>query len=487
MESSVARSAVRRSEKNLLEKFLSLFTEVGPGEGLSALLLMLNVLMLLAAYYIIKPVREALILSEPSGPEVKSYLSAVMAVLLVLLVPAYAKLVNRFIRSRLIAVVTLFFMACLVGFWGMDKLGVPRLGYPFFVWVGIFNLMVINQFWSFANDVYSSEAGKRLFPLIAFGASSGAVVGPWVTELLLEVMSTFELLLVCASVLGACILITQWVAGREFGAEAPDSSGPIEERKADKSPERFFDSFELLFRHRYLGAIAVLVLLLNFVNTTGEYVLGSVVSQDAKARAAQMVEETRSEGARLAMESEIGAPTDEELQKEYQSKIIGRFYSKFFWWVNLIGALFQLFLVSRLVKIGGMYGALIMLPIIAFGTYAIVVAAPLLAYVRIGKILENATDYSVNNTARHMLLLPTSTEIKYKAKQAIDTFMQRAGDLFSGLLVLVCVQNLGMGIGQIALVNLVVIIGWVFLAWRIAGKFHCIEAGDCPEIAGELN
>jgi AAA family ATP:ADP antiporter len=199
---------------SILDRALTLFTDVRAGEAPTALLLMLNVFLLLAAYYILKPVREALILSEPRGAEAKSYLAAAMAIVLVILIPAYSKLVNRIIRSRLITFVTLIFVACLVGFWGLDKAGARHLGYPFFVWVGIFNVMVVAQFWGFANDVYRSEAGKRLFPIVAFGGNLGAMAGPLISKGLEKSVDLFQLLLVAAGILVACIGLTWIVSNR---------------------------------------------------------------------------------------------------------------------------------------------------------------------------------------------------------------------------------------------------------------------------------
>ena len=119
--------------------------------------------------------REALIL-EGGGAEVKSYAAAGQVVLLAFLVPLYARLAGRFERRKLIAVVTLFFMACLVVFYALALAKAP-IGVVFFLWVGIFNLMVPAQFWAFANDIYTKDEGERLFPVVQFGGSLGAVLG----------------------------------------------------------------------------------------------------------------------------------------------------------------------------------------------------------------------------------------------------------------------------------------------------------------------
>jgi ATP/ADP translocase len=207
-----------RDQRTLLDRLLGIFTEVRAGEGGLALAMAFLVFLLLTAYYLIKPAREALILQE-GGAEAKSYMSAVMAVLLFFLVQGYAKLVSRFERTRLITVVTSIFMACLIGFWALSRSGVPYLGYVFFVWVGIFSVMVVAQFWSYANDVYSNEAGKRLFPLVGFGAVVGSFAGADVAKRLVEYVSIFELLLLAAGILGVCIAITNLISIRVWGRQ----------------------------------------------------------------------------------------------------------------------------------------------------------------------------------------------------------------------------------------------------------------------------
>ena len=120
-----------RARRTPLERFLSLFAEVHAGEGRSTLILALSVFLLLTAYYIIKPVREALILAG-GGAEVKSYAAAGQALLLLVTVPLYAHLAGRLSRPRLLTVVTIFFTACLVGFYFLAQLQVP-LGIAFYL------------------------------------------------------------------------------------------------------------------------------------------------------------------------------------------------------------------------------------------------------------------------------------------------------------------------------------------------------------------
>ncbi len=156
--------------------------------------------LILLAYYVLKTVREALILGEGTA-ELKSYLSAGQVVLLAFVVPFYGRLVAAFPRMKLINVVTVFFIVCPPVFYVLAQFGIP-LGMIFFIWIGIFNLMVVAQFWSFANDIYSREEGERLFAIVGFGASLGAVAGAIVADRLIEPFGVLQLMLLGAAVAG---------------------------------------------------------------------------------------------------------------------------------------------------------------------------------------------------------------------------------------------------------------------------------------------
>ena len=431
---------------------LAPFAEVRAGEGGTALLLALNIFLIFTAYYIIKPVREALILAVPSGAEYKSYAAAGQAVLLLLIaIPLYSALASGVDRRRLINLVNLFFVANLVLFFVAIKSfgqGGLVLGVGFFLWVGIFNLMIPAQFWSFANDVYTPEQGKRLFAIVAFGASLGAIAGSSLTGYLIGPLGRDQLLLLSAGLLLVALAITNLVESRDSAR-----SGSVSPTIADEEePSAKASAFALVLRNRYLLLIGLLLLLLNWVNTTGEFILGNLVSANFAA-----------EADRTAVEP--------ALREAWIGERIGAFYAGFFFWVNLLGVLIQLFAVSRILKYLGVRVALMILPVIAMGAYALLAFFPVLAVVRWAKTAENATDYSLNNTVRHALFLPTTREEKYKAKQAIDTVFVRAGDVLSAVLVYVGLNLLGFSNRGFALVNLALVGMWLVLAVRI-GQHH---------------
>lgn len=449
-----------------LTRFLRLFARVEPGEAGSVLLLALNVFLLLTAYYLIKPVREALILGH-WGAEAKTAASAGQALLLVAVVPLYSRLADRLPSRRLIGAVLVFFAACLVAFYGAARAGLA-VGIPFYLWVGVFNLMVVAQFWSFANDLYRPEQGKRLFAIVAFGMSAGAVSGSVIAGRLIGPLGLHQLLLVSAALLLASVGLTR-AADVMHRRRQPDA-GPATAaaRRAADAPMSGPGGFTLVRRNRYLLLIGFMLVLANLVNTTGEYILGARV-REAQDRLHPAVERTADmddaahAAAVLAREEAVG-------------KGIGRFYADFFSAVNLVGLLAQLFLVSRLVAWFGVRRAMLGLPLIAMGGYLLTALVPVLAVARWGKVAENATDYSLQNTVRQILFLPTTREEKYKAKQAIDTFFVRMGDVAAALLVIGGSRLAGLGTVGFAWVNVGLAVVWVVLAVAIGRRFAGLES-----------
>jgi ATP:ADP antiporter, AAA family len=342
--------------------------------------------------------------------------------------------------------------------------------------------MVVAQFWAFANDIYDSDAGKRLFPIVAFGANVGAVLGPRIHTAMLEYVGLFDLMLLAAGILLLCIALTAIAARRELALreEAP---------RVTRTGGGIFDGLDLLFRHRYLGLVALLVLLLNVVNTSGEYLFGRLVRQTAEAETearfgpepAKNADTSEVSGAR----GEDAPPSPEaEARKEFMQERISRYFADLLFWVNLTAAVLQLFLLSRIVKYGGLKAALFILPIIALGSYALIAVLPVLRYVRIAKIGENGTNYSIQKTATQMLFLPTATAIKYKATQAADAFMQRVGDTGAALVVVAGTETPELSVRGFALVNIGFILLWLIVVLLLVQENRRVEGGERPELAG---
>ncbi|HVY30752.1 MAG TPA: MFS transporter [Polyangiaceae bacterium] len=437
------------SEPAWLSRALRPITEVRQGEATTVLLLTANVFLLLSAYYVIKPLREDLILAMASGAEYKSWLSGGIALALFVIVPVYGWLVDRLPRIKLVSGVTLAFAAQLLLFY--FAIGIPsvraNLGFFFFGWVGVFNVMVVAQFWGYANDLYEKEQGDRLFALVALGASVGAAVGSKVAKVLVQGLGEPSMLLVAAGLLTICAGL-YWLVERRDGGPATEE--PASSRGKPQPSKK--GGFGLVLSHRYLLLIALFALIYNWVNSNSEYMLSKLIKADAAALV-----------------------TQGKIKADEVGSAIGAAYADFFFYVNVAGVLAQTFLVSRLVRWLRLPAAFLFLPVIAFGNAMVFAFVPIVAVAKATKTAENATDYSLNNTLKQMLWLVTSPDMKYKAKQVVDTFCVRMGDVFSAFSVILAVNILHFSVQRFAWISIVLGAVWLAIALAIGRIYHGLE------------
>ncbi|MFP8874919.1 MAG: hypothetical protein VCB42_10470 [Myxococcota bacterium] len=423
-----------------LRSFLRLFTDVRSGEEASALLMLVNVFLVLCAYYLIKPMREGWISVSPvaglSKVEVKAYTSFGQVLLLIPVVWAYSRLSTRWTRGELITRATLFCMLNMLFFWaiqpGIFLENLPFSGIAFYLWVGMFGVFVVAQFWSFAADIYSDERGKRMLPMIAIGATAGAAFGSEITGWLLDTgfLDTESLLLLAMVPLFFSIVLTRIVDRREGQEPREVPVVPPAKEPADATPEVDGDDrasgLSIVFSSRFLLAVAAVTLLVNWVNTNGENLLFWVV-QDF-----------------LHAEAQADGLTNPEALLLFTRDGTTAFYADFYAIVNWVALILQAFVASRLLKYGGFGAILLILPVVALLSYSAMALIPLLWVVKTMKVAENATDYSLNNTARNVLWLPVRSDRVYKAKPTIDTLFARSGDGLAALTVVFGVQLMAL-------------------------------------------
>lgn len=426
--------------------------DVHPGEWRVVLLLFANLFLLLTAYYILKVIREPLILLG-GGAVKRSYARGLQAVVLSLIIPTYSVLANRVEPDRLVKWVLGFFGACLVAFFFLGHAGVP-LGFAFFVWLGIFSTLSIAQFWSLANDLLSEAEGKRLFPLVAAGGTLGGIVGAQVAARALSWLDPYQLMLVAAGVVAVCVGLTHWLhrerMGRFAAALLPTADLEVRHERDRRG------GFTLVFHDRYLLLIAIAVFLLNLINTTGDFVLARLIDARAASLAVHAVNAAR-----------------------IRQKYIGTFYGDFQTWVSALTAVTQIFLVARLWKRIGLGRSLLILPVVAMAGYGVAAFLPALAFVAVLKVVENSTDYSLQNTIQHALFLSTSRDAKYKAKAAIDTLAVRLGDLGSTALVFLGAL-LALDIRAFAVANFVAAVVWLVVVRRLAARVGPLASPPRP-------
>lgn len=410
-----------------------------------------NVFLILLAYYFIKPLREGWIaVSDIEGlskMEVKAYSSFLQSIILLFVVGWYAQLAQKWDRVTLFTRATLFCVSNMVIFWflqpGLFVGAWPLMGIVYYLWVGMFSVFVVAQFWTFCADIYTDERGKRMLPFIAIGATSGAAFGSWVVNQLVgsKIIPTEALLMVAIAPLLGSIFIVRIVAKREALQAKADVETATESVVSEKPS--IWGGAKLVLLSKFLLLAALVTLLTNWVNTNGENLLFGVIQDSLQSDAAAQ-----------------GVTGDSSIV-EFVRDGTTAFYGNFFFWVNIIALLLQAFVASRLLKYGGFAAILLILPVIALTSYTVMALLPILAVVKVMKIAENATDYSLNNTSRHVLWLPVSSAMKFRGKPAIDTLYVRLGDGLAAITVLVGVQLLALSTSGFFAFNVFLVLCWL--------------------------
>jgi len=419
-------------------RWFRIFGDVRAGEGRQVALFGLQIFLLLTAYYLLKTVREPLILMWGAwglrGDELKIYATSAQALLLLGLVPLYGVLAGRVHRLGLVRVTLIGFIASLALFIVLGKSHVP-IAVPFYMWLGIVSLLGISQFWSLAADLHSREAGERLFGVIAVGGSAGAIVGAQAAGRLIGPLGIYGLMMTAAALYVIALVVV--------GLIERTSPGPAAAQRHAPAAPHTTNALALVVRNPYLLAIGAMVLVANLVNTQGEFILAESIKRHAE----------------LFPASERAA-------------IIGRFYGAFYSVVNAAALVVQALLVARILKAGGTRLALFLLPVVAMCGYGAIAMLPSLAVVAMAKASENSVDYSMQTTVRQTLFLPTDRESKYKGKATLDTVCVRLGDMAAGGLVLVSLHVFELSRRGFAIGNMVLVGVWLAIALSIARRYR---------------
>ena len=409
----------------LSERVLSLVTALRPGEGRAALQLCAQSFALMFAYYLLKVIREPMILADGSA-ELKAYSTALQALLLMFIVPVFARFYRQLVQRRekhpVFRHALLFFIGNLALFALAYRAGMS-VAIAFYVWLGIFSVITLALFWAFAADLYNFKSGQRMFPLIAAAASLGALAGS-ATAGRLDHRLGHDGVMWAAVVL---LWIPWWLSATTEHLIPRGSDAVLAERRSEGA-YHLLEGFDIVLRSRYLTLIAGSVIVLNLINTNGEYILATLVTDWARGSSG----DNPGTGAANA---------------------IGLFYSRYFFITTLLGFLIQLLVVSRLFERWGIARALLVLPAMMIANYSLLALFPLLVVARVALIAENSVNYSLQNTARNALFLPVSREEKYIGKHTIETFALRLGDVVSGGFVYLASAVLGLSLSGFIAVN----------------------------------
>ena len=393
--------------------------------------------LILCAYYIIRPIRDEMVIANGVGNIQWILLATVIT--LILLTPVFGWVTTRFKTKQFLSYCILFFASHLVGFYFLFNVeNRPAIvTQAFYVWVNVFNMFIVSLFWSFMNDVFGKEQVKRLFAFIAAGGTAGAICGPIITRGLVENVGLAPLLLISATTLALSVLLVFWLI--RWQNDDYDNCSVSRQVKDKALKGGVMGGFTLVVRSPYLAGICVFILL---------YATSITFVQ---IRQAELVAEAYSVPEKR---TQLFATID----------LV----------VNVLVLLFQLFLTSRIINWLGFSKTLIIVPFgitIGFGVMAF---APVLAVMISLEVFRRVGDYAIMKPAREMLFSVVSREEKYKAKNFIDTTILRTGSASSSW-IYKGVASIGMqGLG-IAAVSVALGLAWCFIAYWLGKQFTRLQ------------
>jgi ATP:ADP antiporter, AAA family len=401
--------------------------------------------VVLAGYYVIRPVRDNI------GATQFENLWWMFTVVLVAMIGAnalFSMIVARMSRRRFIPIAYRFFILNLIIFFVLMQFMPPGkqrwVDGCFFVWVSVFNLFATAVFWGFMTDIFTSEQGKRLFGFIAVGGSLGGILGPIITTSLVHHVSTGVLLLICAGMLE---IAAQSV--RFFPSEfRPHDSKSAEEEAAEKPiGGKFWDGVTHICKSPYLFGLFVFILLYTLTSTWAYFQQAELTKVGFVDRAARTA-----------------------------------FFAKLDLSVNTLTLLLQIFLTGRLMKFFGVTVTLLFMPVLSLFGFAAMGLAPVLTVLAVFQVVRRASTFAFMRPAREVLFTVLRREDKYKAKSFIDTFGYRCGDQF-GAWSYGGMQALGLGLSTISYIAVPVVACWCALGIWLGRKQRQLAEAKRDEAA----
>ncbi len=408
-------------------RLINRLIKVAPQELPAAALSFVFAFTLMAAYYVLRPVRDAMA-SDWTDAELSwlwtlNFFISAAAVLL------YGFVVSRIELKRLVPGIYLFFAGSFLLFylathWLDDTRFIDK---SFYVWVSFFALFHISVFWSFMADIFSRAQSLRLFGLFGAGASIGAVVGPSLPVLLGESIGVYNLLLIAALMLLFIIPIIFYLDKTRSNLTGVADSKPDTESLRSIGGD-FFGGFVDFLSHRFLLGIVEL----------------------------------------------------KNVMVEYDRATRSQYWGMMDLIVNSLAILTALFATSRLATNFGLAVTLALVPVLMVFGWIAVAVAPGLALLIALQIIRRAGNYAITRPGREMLFTGVERETRFKTKPVIDIVVYRGGDVVAGWTYTGLAQGVGLGLGAIAIIAAAIALLWalvaIFLGKRYAQNSNELDA-----------
>ncbi len=409
--------------KNILQKV----ADIESNEVRATASSFLFVFILMAAYYILRPVRDAMA-SDWSDSEV-SQLWTLNFFISTGIVALYGFVVSRVKFSRLVPSIYTFFAASFILFYLSISLFSDRtfIDKSFYVWLSVFSMFHLSVFWSYMSDLFNREQAKRLFAIIAAGASAGALMGPLIPTLFAGMVGTDGLTLVAALMLIIPIPIIIYLAKLKVtDLHNEDVKADLSAIKIGGNP---FAGFKSFVTDPYLLAIGAFILLYTMI--------GSFVYFEQKNLLAEFDRATR-------------------------TQILGGID----WIINVLTFGVAFLATGRIVKKMGMSFTLASIPVLICAGILILAFAPIITVLLALQVTRRAGNYAVTKPAREMLFTEVDKETRFKAKPVIDVVVYRGGDTITAWLFTGLTEGLGLGFATVGIIG-----GGIAALWAGVGIF----------------
>jgi AAA family ATP:ADP antiporter len=408
-------------------------TNVKTNELQATVLSFAFVFFLMAAYFILRPVRDAMS-SEWTDVELSTLWSSTFLFSVVAVV-VYGGVISRIRFDYLVPSVYGFFAATFVAFYlvSAGASDTTLVDKTFYVWLSVFSLFHVSVFWSYMSGLFNREQAPRLFAVIATGASTGAIVGPTIPTFFADNLGTMNLMLIAAALLLVPIPIIARLEKLKITAlgNADLQADLSRQRTLGKNP---FSGFRLFLGNPFLVGIGVFILLYVVMNTFIYFELRKLM--------AEFDRETR---------TQIWAGMDLA--------------------VNSLAIVTAMFATSRLTTRFGMATTLALIPFLMIGGWLIVAAVPLLAALVVMQVARRAGNYAITRPGREMLFTMVDPETRFKAKPVIDIVVYRGGDMATAWSYTALTAGLGFGLTGVAIVAAAIAAIWALAGIYLGNRY----------------
>lgn len=379
---------------------------------------------LMTSYNILKPIRDTMGLAGGIRDLENLFLFTLGT--MALLVPVFGYLVRRFKREKFIPLAYRFFAVNLLVFFLVLRLtdgDLIMIGRVFYVWVSVFNLFILSLFWAFMADGFGFSRSRRVFGIIAIGGTLGSMLGNGVTRLFIGLLGETYLILISILFLEGSVWLVRYLSPR-FRATGFHDEGAHDQSVAKTAGGGSLAGVSLLFRSSFLSGIGSYVFLYTFIGTLLYFLRSDVVDTLVPTR-----------NARTALFADI------------------------YFWTNFLTLFGQLFVTGRFLKRFGAGVALVLLPVAMAVGAVILGTAPTLGVLVVFEVIRKAGNYALVKPARETLFTLVDRNVRYKAKNFIDTFVYRGGDAL-GALGFKLLGILGIGMVGTALITVPLSLVW---------------------------